>query len=198
MRFNPGSSHIPVVPFSHFAGSIVACAYNLNQCRPGKEPKPGEACWSVRVAPAGIDTVEQAVDYFSKAGKLGAPVSAYTEGVLLRDVGFSVHSPVLRRVQTQGTKDVFAFAVGRAVNTSSKTVTVPKFWHAVQFSPLLPPKGRGERVFHVEGKPVEYVDWFMGQGRKAVVNVERSNPDVLVPATRRDLRALMERTPELV
>ena len=180
-RFNPGSSHIPTVPFSSFAGSIVACAYNLNQCRPGKESKPGEACWSVRAAPEGIETVEEAVDYFSKKGSTGAHVTAYTEGVLLRDVGFSVHDPVLRRVQKQGAKDVFAFAVGRAVSTSSKTVKVPKVWHAVQFSPLLPPKGRGERVFHVQGEPVEHVDWFMGEGRKAVANVGRRNPDDLLP-----------------
>ena len=196
-RFNPGSSHIPTVPFSSFAGSIVACAYNLNQCRPGKESKPGEACWSVRAAPEGIETVEEAVDYFSKKGSTGAPVTAYTEGVLLRDVGFSVHDPVLRRVQKQGAKDVFAFAVGRAVSTSSKTVKVPKVWHAVQFSPLLPPKGRGERVFHVQGEPVEHVDWFMGEGRKAVANVGRRNPDALVSATLRDLRELLEKTPEL-
>jgi len=193
---NPGSSHIPVVPFSHFKGKIVACAYNLNQCRPGKAETPGEACWSVREAPEGLETVEDAVDYFSRKGNTGAPVSAYTKGVLLKDVGFSIHDSVLRRVQKQGSKDVFAFAVGVAM---SGTVKVPKVWHPVRFSPLLPPKGRGERVFHLQDEPVDQVDWFFGEGRKAVASKgARRNPTSLETATSADLRRLLKEAPSMV
>jgi len=143
---------IPNRPFEDFAGERVAVALNLNQCGPGKPDKPGEHCWSVRAKP-------------------GGPVLAYTPYVLLTDVELVVSPSGLARVQREGVKAGFAWAVGTAV--AQKGAKVPAQWQAVGFNPLLPPKGRGENGFRLIGddgkrKPVETLVWFFGKGRKAL------------------------------
>lgn len=194
MLQNPGSSHIPVVSFSKFKGRIVACAFNLNQCGPGKVLKPDAACWTVRLAPDDIEDVDDAVAYFARKGA-SVPVAAYTKGVLLKDVGFSIQESGLRRVQREGKKDVFAFAVGTA---AAGTQSVPQKWHAVKFSPLLPPKGRGERVFSADGKTLTRAAWLFGEERKAVVGgTLRQNPG-LQRASLSDLQRLLADAPDLL
>lgn len=167
VRKNAGSSHIPERPFSDFEGQIVACGYNLNQCSPSKSQREGEHCWAVRVLD--VDSPEDVTPSKAKSTR----VSGYTEGVLLKDCVFIVHEPTLRAVQNRGSKEVFAFVVGVAVNPR-KVASMAADWQPVGFSPLLPPKGRGEGEFMlVSGKsrkPIKRARLFYGKDRQALVS----------------------------
>jgi len=166
-RRNAGASHIPERPFSDFEGQIVACGYNLNQCSPSKPQRKGEHCWAVRVLD--VDSPEDITPSKAKSTR----VSAYTEGVFLKDCVFIVHEPTLRAVQNRGSKEVFAFVVGVAVNPR-KAASLDADWQTVGFSPLLPPKGRGEGEFMlVSGKtrkPIKRARLFYGKDRQALVS----------------------------
>ena len=167
VRKNAGSSHIPERPFSDFEGQIVACGYNLNQCSPSKSQREGEHCWAVRVLD--VDSPEDVTPSKAKSTR----VSGYTEGILLKDCVFIVHEPTLRAVQNRGSKEVFAFVVGVAVNPR-KVASMAADWQPVGFSPLLPPKGRGEGEFMlVSGKsrkPIKRARLFYGKDRQALVS----------------------------
>jgi 8-oxo-dGTP pyrophosphatase MutT (NUDIX family)/GNAT superfamily N-acetyltransferase len=166
-RRNAGASHIPERPFSDFEGQIVACGYNLNQCSPSKPQRKGEHCWAVRVLD--VDSPEDITPSKAKSTR----VSAYTEGVFLKDCVFIVHEPTLRAVQNRGSKEVFAFVVGVAVNPR-KAASLDADWQTVGFSPLLPPKGRGEGEFMlVSGKTrksIKRARLFYGKDRQALVS----------------------------
>jgi hypothetical protein len=65
--------------------------YNLQRCRVGSKPKPGEACWSVHD---------------------GAQVAGYASKFALHDVKFVVQPGGLQSVRKKGQRAVIAYVKG--------------------------------------------------------------------------------------
>ncbi len=185
---NPNVSAPASTPWDKFEGERVAVAYNLNICGGGKPSKPGEACWTVRAKPSNSS----------------APIG-YSASVLLQDCEFVINHGLLQRKRAAGKKDVFAFVVGTAVAMSPPPRGLPKGWYGVGFSPMAPPKGRGEDGFSLvsglggkDRQPIDHLAWFFGDGRKALgaigahMAVPRSNPAVNIEDLRETAAWVMD------
>jgi hypothetical protein len=84
--------------------------YNLQRCRVGSAPKPGEACWVKRDAKR---------------------VTGYTNDLTLHDVKFVVQPGGLKRVRAKKQRSVIAYVKG-----AIGSCPVAGRWQRVRFNPF--------------------------------------------------------------
>lgn len=90
---------IPVKTWHEFEGERVFVAYNLHACRVGRDPKPGEACFTLRYKP-------------------GGKVQAHLTDITLADIRPKLLPGTLKRIRDQGTREVCCYIEGTVVSPS--------------------------------------------------------------------------------